>query len=506
MRLRRRSAKARPDPASKTPVGPTNRGWRGHGGGRATYVQTPVEWRATSVQACGMWPFSVGAGAPLVGAPLGRHLVTGTTVCADPISWFQQAHLLSAPTAAVLGLQGKGKSSLIRRMLLALSGFGVVPIVAGDLKPDYVDLVRALDGDVISLGRGRGYLNVLDRTLAIDAAKRLDASAHPDREQLKSELLSDSIGRRHTMVSSLMVIQRSSPLSDREDPMLTAALSTLDERFRGTPMLADLLQVFNDMPEAVRAAAIDRGSTARYEELIEPILVTLQALLGAGRVGDVFSRPSTTQVRADRPTVFDISSIPEDQSELVGATLSTCWGTAFGAINVMHALADAGLVPRVHQAVTLDEMWRCLLAGHGMTDRVNSLTRLNRQWGVGTIMITHTLKDLLSLPDEHERVKARGLFERAGMLFLGGLPDEEMSRLDEITDLAQAEKDTLRSWQTPPSWSTASSNQAPPGLGNFLLKLSGRPGIPFHVDLTHEELAINDTNKRWHEPSRLMAA
>ena len=506
MSLLRRNKKRKDPTESKLPLEAMNRGWAGHGGGRATYVQAPVEWRATSVQACGMWPFSVGAGAPLVGAPLGRHLVTNTTVCADPISWFQQAHMLTSPTAAILGLQGKGKSSLIRRMLLALSGFGNVPIVAGDLKPDYVDLIRALGGDVISLGRGRGYLNVLDRSLALDAAKRLDASEHPDRDQLKAELLSDSIGRRHTMVSSLMVIQRSGPLSDREDPMLTAALSTLDDRFDGTPVLADLLQVLNDMPEAVRAAAIDRGREDRYQELVEPMLVTLQALLGAGRVGDVFSRSSSTQVRADRPTVFDISSIPEDQGELVGATLSTCWGTAFGAINVMHALADAKLVPRAHQIVCLDEMWRCLLAGHGMTDRVNSLTRLNRQWGVGTIMCTHTLKDLLSLPDEHERVKARGLFERAGMLFLGGLPDEEMPRLDEITDLAAAEKATLRSWQTPPSWSTATSNQAPPGLGNFLLKLSGRPGIPFHVDLTDQELAINDTSKRWHEPSRLMAA
>src|SRR5213075_3105932 len=117
--------------------------------GRSVYVQAAPEWRATSVQACGMWPFSVGAGAPLIGAPLGKHLSTG----------------------ALLGLQGFGKSTVVRRMALSLAGFGVLPLVLGDLKPDYVDLIDALDGQVIRLGRGRGYLNVLDMSLARRAAE-----------------------------------------------------------------------------------------------------------------------------------------------------------------------------------------------------------------------------------------------------------------------------------------------------------------------------------------------
>ena len=62
----------------------------GRARGRSVYLQPPAEWRGTSVQACGLWPFSVGAGAPLIGAPLGKHLLTGATVCGDPISWFQR--------------------------------------------------------------------------------------------------------------------------------------------------------------------------------------------------------------------------------------------------------------------------------------------------------------------------------------------------------------------------------------------------------------------------------
>jgi hypothetical protein len=152
----------KPNRMGDGPLLPGPRGWDGAGTGRSVYLQPAAEWRATSVQACGLWPFSVGAGAPLIGAPLGKHLLTGAAVCGDPISWFQHASLLTAPTAFVMGLQGFGKSSCIRRMALSLAGFGVLPLVLGDLKPDYADLIAALDGQVIRLGRGRGYLNVLE--------------------------------------------------------------------------------------------------------------------------------------------------------------------------------------------------------------------------------------------------------------------------------------------------------------------------------------------------------
>ena len=159
----------------------------------------------------------------------------------------------------------------------------------------------------------------------------------------------------------------------------------------------------------MRTAAFDRGSIERYRELVEPLQVTLQALLGEGRVGEMFSRQSTVALDLDRPAVFDVSSIPEDETELVGAALSACWGVGFGAVNVTHALAEAGLAPMRHYLIVLDELWRALIAGRGMVDRTNSLTRLNRQWGVGVVMCSHTIKDLLSLPDEHERMKAVGL-------------------------------------------------------------------------------------------------
>ena len=138
---------------------PPLRGWPGHGGGRCSYLQPAREWRGTTAQVCGLWPYSVGAGAPLIGAPLGRHLFSGATVCGDPISWFQRARFIPAPTSFVLAREGFGKSTVVRRMATGAAYFGAIPLVLGDLKPDYPDLIRALGGEVIPLGRGRGYLN-----------------------------------------------------------------------------------------------------------------------------------------------------------------------------------------------------------------------------------------------------------------------------------------------------------------------------------------------------------
>ena len=51
-----------------------------------------------------------------------------------------------------------------------------------------------------------------------------------------------------------------------------------------------------------------------------------------------------------------------------------------------------------------------------MVDRVDVLTRLNRQRGVGLAMISHTMSDLLALPTDEDRTKASGFVERAGMV------------------------------------------------------------------------------------------
>ncbi|MEJ7894182.1 MAG: hypothetical protein WKF94_16255 [Solirubrobacteraceae bacterium] len=484
-------------PAARRP-GP--RGWPGRGGGSSMYVHAPDEWRATTNQACGLWPFAAGTGSPMVGVPLGRNLLSGATLCADPISWFRDAKLISNPSCFVLGLPGLGKSSLVKRMALGLTGYGVMPLVLGDLKPDYVDLIGALGGQVIKLGRGRGHLNILDPGEASAAATRLTGQA-------RDEVLADARGRRHTMVCTLITILRSAPPTDHEEMLLDRAIQVLDERSDEVPVLRDLIEVLEAAPDEVRHVAMDGGDIAEYRKITRSLVISLKGLLGRGRVGEMFSEKTTTPMRRDVPVVFDVSSIDDTQTALQGAALMACWSYGFGAVNVAHALADAGLEPRRNFLAIVDEAWRALRAGQGMVDRMDALTRLNRQRGVGTAMISHTMSDLKALSDPADRMKARGFVERSGMVICGGLPRAEMEDLRGVVALSRAEQELLVGWQAPPAWDSVTGAEAdPPGRGNFLVKVGGRPGIPVHVALTATELALHDTNKLWHERSRIHAA
>ncbi|GAA1750937.1 ATP/GTP-binding protein [Aeromicrobium alkaliterrae] len=473
------------------------RGWSGQGAGAASYISPPTDWRGSTVQVCGLWPFAAGSGVPTIGVPLGRYLGPnghGSTVCCDPISWFERTSLILNPSMFVLGLPALGKSTLVRRMSLGLSGFGVLPMFFGDLKPDYVDLVEAMGGQVIRLGRGRGGLNVLDPGGAAHAAERLQGKA-------KIAVLADMKARRETMVGALLTIARRTPPTVHEENIVSAALRVLDEKHDGVPILGDLLEVIREAPEELRRVALDRGDIDRYRDATHDLEASLMALTGDDRLGTMFNAPTSVAMDLGRPVVFDVSAVDESDKDLQAATLMACWSTGFGAINVSHALADAGLEPQRRYFIVLDELWRALRSGPGMVDRVDALTRLNRQMGVGQAMISHTMSDLQALPNAEDRMKARGFVERAGFVVCGGLPEGEMKDLTTAVGMSQAEQQLLMSWSSPATWDTGGTS-APPARGKFLIKVGSRPGIPVQVQLTEAERAVNDTNKRWAQVDR----
>lgn len=508
--------------------GPGRRGYRGRGAGEQLVLASPDRFRAPSNQVCGLWPFAAGTGAPMVGVPLGRHLraTAGASVCCDPISWFQRARLISNPSEFVLGLPGLGKSSLVRRQVLGLHGYGVNSLILGDLKPDYVDLVRAIGGQVIALGPGRGHLNVLDPGDARLAAARLEhaARATEDRararwlRELRSAVLAEAHTRRTTVLAALVTILRGgAPPADYEEAILGRALHIADERAAArvgvpwapgadVPILPDLLDVIAAGGPDLEAVAVAEDA-AEYRRLTVALRRSLVGMTsGDGRFGFTFARHTTTRMRLDRPVVFDVSSVDDSQQDLQAAVLLACWSTGFGSVNIANVLADAGLEPRRHYFVVMDELWRALRAGRGMVDRVDALSRLNRQRGVGVAMISHTMSDLQALPSAEDRAKAKGLVERAGLLICGGLPESEFELLEGVARFSRAERDDLTSWTDPPAWDDKAGREAPPpGRGRFLIKVGGRPGIPLRVDMTtvENDLRLNDTNKLWHDVSRI---
>ncbi|MFF7987726.1 ATP/GTP-binding protein [Streptomyces sp. NPDC007901] len=471
---------------------PPPRGWNGPGGGQIGNLDPPTMWRATTVQACGLWPFAAGSGAPMTGVPLGQHLFTGATVCGDPLSWFTRAHYISNPSLFMLGMPGLGKSTLINRMLIGLAATGVVPLVLGDLKPDYADTVRALNGQIISIGRGAGGINVLDPGSMGAAAARIGGEAG-------RMLAAEAHGRVLNVVAALVTIVRNRPMDDHEQSVLSAALHHLRERTPDgrAPLLPDLLRVLTEGPDRVRAVTLDRGDDTRYRDAVDPLHRSLLGILD-GPLGDTFASETSTRIDLNATAVcVDISRIGEADTQLTAAAMLAAWSDGLGTVAASHALADAGLAPRRWFFTVLDELWRPLRAASGIVDRIDALTRLNRTLGLGDAKITHTIKDAEALGTDADRAKARGFVERAGMVVCAGLPRQEMEELGRIVGMSQREIALVSSWSSPPGWAAHGDREEPPGRGRFLIKVGGRPGIPIQVAITDTERLLHDTNKRW---------
>lgn len=524
---------------TKTLHRPGPRGHKGRGLGEAQLLHPIKEMRGTNYQVCGLYPFPMGGGSPLEGVPLGRNLLSGEPVCCDPISWFMKLQVIANPSAFVMANPGLGKSSLLRRMAIGLAAFGVWPMILGDIKGEHVAMIEALGGAVLPLGRGVGHINPLDDAGAIAAAKLLS----PARAE---ELLTELHSRRRSLIASLIAILRKKPLDEREDQILDRCLSVLEARHAtsGTvPVMADLRQVLKDRPAEVREVALDRGDDARYDDITEGLESSLNSLCGSGAFGQMFAHPSTNRIDASRPMVFDLSRISQTESDLRAATLMACWSAGFGTVTTSNMLADEKIIARQRFLVILDELWNTLAAGPGIVDQVNALTRLNRQWGVGQIMASHTPSDLMAVRDEADRAKAKGIMDRCGIKILGGLAKAEMPLLTESVALSMREQEQLAIWQDPPAWNRRGdeameytntdvfaaldeitiddaelrawledpanrewyfddrTTTPPPGQGKFFIKVGSRAGIPFSMEFTPTERRsqIHDTEKKWHE-------
>lgn len=495
--------------------GPGLLGWRGPDMGTAGVAFTAPEFRASTNQICGMWPFAAGSSVPMVGTPLGRHQFTGAPVCCDPVSWFR-AGLIRNPSMFILGEPGLGKTSVIHRICTALYGFGTIPIVLGDIRPDYIGMIRAFGGQVITIGDGEHYLNILDPGDLPDAIRLLEDAARAANVagdvQKAADLLQAAEGRlasyqaqRLSLVVMVVELSRRERLQTVERNIIAAALSYLDETVTGrVPVLADLLEVVQNPPQSVRTVSVDRGSDDRYRNKTEQLEEDLIALTQGVGLGAAFSKPTSEPMRRDRPVVFDLSAINEDDKALLAAAMLACWSVGMMTTKLNSVLADHGLAPRRHYFIVLDELHRALQAGSGVIDHLVLLTRLNRSRDSGQVMATHTMADLEAVPDEHDRERARELVAHSQIKVFGGLPPVEVKeRLTRITEITGREAELIGSWSDPGVLDERTGEAIPPGRGKFLIKVGRRPGIPVDVVLTSVEADFNRINDRWKVASRL---
>jgi hypothetical protein len=137
---------------------------------------------------------------------------SGEPVCADPFAWLASG--LTTNTGMFhLGQPGTGKSAFAKRQIVGMVAHGVRPVVLGDVKGEYAQLVGRLGGQVIRVGRGLDRLNPLDTRMLSDPAG------------------ADARGRQLNLLMALCAsVRRDRPLSNGEQVILAAAVDEVVAR------------------------------------------------------------------------------------------------------------------------------------------------------------------------------------------------------------------------------------------------------------------------------------
>ncbi|AEF43108.1 ATP-binding protein [Hoyosella subflava] len=502
------------------------RGFAGLGGGRQATVVPPVEYRGTTVQAAGLYPWSVGADSPILGTPLGHHLATGAPVCFDPLNaWKLKA--MTAPSCFIIALNGFGKSTLLRRITLGDIAAGVRVIWPGDVKPDGKVLSERVGGEVLPVGYGIGSINPLAPGPIGEALVKLRESLPtlPDEARTERELRIRQTefalaARQLNVVAGLLEIVRHRPLEDYEQTLLASAIRLLytpaaDGGHGFGPdrpaIVSDLIELVNNGHEELLADAV-ADTAEEYRSQVKPLLRSLRALV-KGRFGEVFNGTDTVHLNVDRPSIcLDMSSIPPGDETMRAAALLAGWSEAFATIEAAHVIADSGLGPNLAFHVVLDELWQVIKVGPMMVGRIDAVQRLQRVYGVAITAVTHSIAEM-------EEAGALGFVERSRARIIGPVPRGEVERLAKVLSFSEREKDMVIGWSDEADQNRLVDQKAAKrqkrandgggeevpkitaaGTGHFLLKLGEgrRPGIPFRTWMTPSERAsgIHDTDVR----------
>jgi hypothetical protein len=500
------------------PLQRTVTGFRGPGGGRWSRVPAAPQWFAASVQACGIYPFGTGTARPTSGAPLGRDRHSGTAVAFDHHSLFMDG-AISSPTFFLYGLNGLGKSSTAQTILLGQMGRGMIPAVFNPLKKgEHTPLVERAGGAVFEFGpSARHQMNLLSRGPLGRAADRIGGLAGEDLRRL-------SAWKVVQQAQLALRVSRGRALTDIEDLVIESLIEDILARTR-RPVTRDIEAAFAAPGERVLARTGHR-TAAEFQERYEGLGESIRAMLG-GDLGRLLGGEDSVEIDPGNRGgfCFDTSSIPGTASKLLSTAMLMSWSLGMDAIDAHWELAqyEAGQAAAAAAAgeqytpavvwtgytSAQDEFWYPIRSTPGIVDRADALSRSNRADGVAEMKITHSPKDLLSLPNAEDREKARGLTERSGLLGLMALTREDLEVLSKVKPLTKKEIDEVAGFNGAPSWGkprTAASTTAemapPPGAGKVLFKVDGRPGISVQMMQTDVQKSLHIADQRFREQRR----
>ncbi|MGH9011301.1 MAG: SCO6880 family protein [Acidimicrobiia bacterium] len=367
--------------------------------------------RATTATVQALYPFvatpGLGDDAPYVGPEL-----YGGAFCYDPWTLYAKRHLTN-PNILVAGKVGRGKSSLVKSLLLRSAVFGRRAAVL-DPKGEYGPLAAALGVEPIRLRPGSGIrLNPLD-------AGPATADVDPDE-----------IGRRRLgLLQSVAATALRRDLLPIERAACHVALDAATTASAASPTLPMVVEALLEPSRAAVAAL--HTTTDDLAHAGRDVALELRRLCD-GDLRGMFDGPTTIDVDWDGPlVVIDFSHLHDDDGLAILMACATTW------------IQAAVMRPGGARYLVLDEAWR-LLSHLGTARWLRASLKLARQYGVANVLVLHRLSDLLAAGDaDSEQVQlARGLLSDTETRIVYAQAESELGDTATLLGLTNTERDTI---------------------------------------------------------------
>lgn len=366
--------------------------------------------RATTATIQALYPFVAAAGlghdAPYIGVEL-----YGGAFCYDPWTLYRRGALTN-PNVLVAGRVGRGKSSLVKSLLLRSAVFGRRAAVL-DPKGEYGPLAAALGVEPIRLRPGGDVrLNPLDPGPGA-------AGLGPD----------EIARRRLSLLSSVAAATLRRDLQPLERAAVQAALAAVASS--AVPTLPQVVEALFD-PSPSAGAEIRANATV-LARAGHDVALELRRLCD-GDLKGMFDGPTTVEVDWDGPLVtVDLSQLIDDDGMAVLMACATAWLQAA----VMRPGAGA-------RWLVLDEAWR-LLSHLGTARWLRASLKLARQYGVANVLVLHRLSDLLAAGDagSEQVALAQGLLSDTETRIIYAQPDGELAATADLLGLNDTERATV---------------------------------------------------------------
>lgn len=316
---------------------------------------------ATTAHLQSVYPFMASPGLGGRGVYIGHELMGGS-FCYDPWELYTQG-LLTNPNMLIVGQVGRGKSSLVKSLLVRQQVFGRRAAVL-DPKGEYGPLAEAIGASVISLRPGGSVrLNPLD--------------PGPGAQELPEE---EIIRRQVSLLTSVVSASLNRPLRPEEATACDLALDQVKRSGITEPTLPDVVLALLKPDEA----SAERVHTTSEELARNSRDVALELRrMCEGDLRGMFDGKTNVHLDWDGPlVVLDLSALFSSSALGLVMTCAIAW------LQAIISRPNAG-----KRFVVIDEAW-AVMNNVGIARWLQQSYKLSRAYGVSNVAVVHRISDL----------------------------------------------------------------------------------------------------------------